>query len=67
MQFTDGQISRFTSLAAPDLISASMKASQLAKDIMQQKPFGDFDWRKWRIIIATADEGRFEEAFPTCG
>jgi hypothetical protein len=40
---------------------AGMKGHAMARDMIQQEPFGRIDWRQWRVVIETADEGRFEE------
>jgi hypothetical protein len=61
--FTNGRDRLCTARAAPDVVFAGTKARQLALDVMHQGRFG-FDWKNWRIIIETHDEGRFDEPFP---
>ncbi len=63
IKFTNGDEWRGTVVAQPDLTFAAMKARSLALDILQSPAIQCRDHTKWRIVIATENEGRLEEPF----
>jgi hypothetical protein len=63
VRFTNGHNRLSMGIAEPDLVFAVVKARQYALDIMQYWRSRS-DWKNWRIIIETPDEGRIDEPFP---
>lgn len=65
VRFTNGRIGRRALIVAPDLAFAGMKGIGVARGIMEEMPFGRFDWSDWKVIIDACGEGRFVAPFPT--